>query len=210
MCWIPSCPTCKMVGLSVVNWRSAASLSHDFKHMYMFWQRERNRKDSKCNKHQCYLFWYDNHKGWKILLATTVNGVDDVGWKHPRWFYLAPLRGCAECWRQNRNWSRAFLVNVKSSTLRIKEGVISLPGTIFFAQFCLQFTPRTAQTAVMIAPLAGKHKSNEDELGTQLVRAVFAEKSYPKIFEMWCTNMGRLSCPMHETSWNTSMWFTML
>ena len=30
-----------------------------------------------------------------------------------------------------------------------------------------QFTPRTAQTAVvMMTPLAGKHKSNENELGT--------------------------------------------
>ena len=74
---------------------------------------------------------------------------------------------------------------VKSLTPRIKEGVISLPVTTCFAQFfCLKFTPRTAQTAVMMAPLAGKHHQNEDELGTQLVRAVFAEKSYPKDFEM--------------------------
>ena len=27
-------------------------------------------------------------------------------------------------------------------------------------------------------------------------------KSYPKGYEMWCTNMSRLSCPKHETSWN--------
>ena len=52
----------------------------------------------------------------------------------------------------------------------------------------------------MMAPLAGKYDFNKDELGTQLVYAVFAEKSYPKGFEMWCTNMGRLSRPKHETS----------
>ena len=44
----------------------------------------------------------------------------------------------------------------------------------------------------MMAPLAGKHKSNEDGLRTQLIHPVFAEKSYPNCFEMWCTNMGRL------------------
>ena len=44
----------------------------------------------------------------------------------------------------------------------------------------------------MMAPLAGKHKSDEDELGTQLVYDVFAEKSYQKRFEMWYTNLGRL------------------
>ena len=27
-------------------------------------------------------------------------------------------------------------------------------------------------------------------------------KSYPKGFDMWCTNMGRLSRPRHEISWN--------
>ena len=52
----------------------------------------------------------------------------------------------------------------------------------------------------MKAPLAGKHKYDEDELGTQLTHPVFAEKSYPKGFEMWCTNMGRLSRPSHEIS----------
>ena len=39
------------------------------------------------------------------------------------------------------------------------------------------FVFSSAQTAVMMAPLVGKLESNEDELGTQLVHAVFAEKS---------------------------------
>ena len=38
--------------------------------------------------------------------------------------------------------------------------------------------------------MAGKHHQNE-ELETQLVHPVFAEKSYPKWFDMWSTNMGR-------------------
>ena len=42
---------------------------------------------------------------------------------------------------------------------------------------CLQRTSTTAQTAMMMVPLDGKHDSNEYELGTQLVYAVFAEKS---------------------------------
>ena len=52
----------------------------------------------------------------------------------------------------------------------------------------------------MMAPLAGKHDLDEDELGTQLVHAVFTEKSYPKGFDMWSITMGRLSRPRHETS----------
>ena len=72
-------------------------------------------------------------------------------------------------------------MNVKSSTRRIKEGIISLSGTIFFAQFCLQFTARTTQTAVMMTPMAGKNKLDEYELGTPLVHVVFVEKSYPKV-----------------------------
>ena len=51
---------------------------------------------SKIVFYQCYLFWYDNHKGWTILSTTTVNRVDSVGWKYLRRFYLAPLRGCAK------------------------------------------------------------------------------------------------------------------
>ena len=43
-----------------------------------------------------YLFWYDNHKGWKILSITTFNRVDSVGWKYLRRFYLTPLHGCAK------------------------------------------------------------------------------------------------------------------
>ena len=44
--------------------------------------------------------------------------------------------------------------------------IVFLPGTIFFALFYLQFTQKTTQTAVMMAPLAGKHESDEDELET--------------------------------------------
>ena len=78
--------------------------------------------------------------------------------------------------------------------------IIFLPGTFFFVLSCLQFTPRTAQTAIKVTSMAGKHHKNEDELGTQLVYAVFAEKSYPKGFDMWITNIGRLRWPRHETS----------
>jgi len=42
--------------------------------------------------------------------------------------------------------------------------------------FCLQGTPRTAQTVVMMAPLTEKYDWNEAGLGTQLVHAVLAEK----------------------------------
>ena len=38
----------------------------------------------------------------------------------------------------------------------------------------------------MMGPLAGKHDQNEDEFGAQLVHAVFAEKSYANIFEIYC------------------------
>ena len=72
-------------------------------------------------------------------------------------------------------------MNVKRSTPRKMEALFSYRGH-FFLIICLHFTPRTAQTAVMMAPLAGKHDSNEDELGTQLVNAVFAEKSSAKVF----------------------------
>ena len=37
--------------------------------------------------------------------------------------------------------------------------------------------PRTAQTAVMMAP-----NCNEDELGTQLVHALFVEKRLAQVF----------------------------
>ena len=75
---------------------------------------------------------------------------------------------------------------------------------------CLQRTLITAQTAIMMAPLAGNHDSNTDELGTQLVHVVVAEKSYAKGFEIECTNLEPLSCPRHEHRETTSMWFTML
>ena len=57
------------------------------------------------------------------------NRIDVVGRKHPRLFYLASLRGCAKCWRQNRDWGRDWLVNVRSSTPGQLEGIFSLPGT---------------------------------------------------------------------------------
>ena len=40
-----------------------------------------------------------------------------------------------------------------------------------------------SRTAIMMVPVGGKHESDEDELETQLVHAVFAEKSYAKVFE---------------------------
>ena len=80
---------------------------------------------------QCYLFWYDNHKGWIFLSTTTVNRIHSIGWKHLRWFYLAPLRGCAKCQEQNRNWGRVWLVNVKSSTPRKTEALFCHRGHFF-------------------------------------------------------------------------------
>ena len=73
---------------------------------------------------------------------------------------------------------------VKCSTPGQKEDIFFLPGTESFALFCLQHTPRTSQTAIVMAPLAGKHGWNEDELGTQLVHVAFAEKPYAKYFEV--------------------------
>ena len=68
-------------------------------------------------------------------------------------------------------------MNVISSTPGQKEGILSYRGLNVLHNLCLQRTLRTAQTAVMISPLAGRHESNEDELGMQLVHAVFSEKS---------------------------------
>ena len=107
--------------------------------------------------HQCYLFWYDNHKGWKFLSTTTFNRVDSVGWKHLRRFNLARLRGCAKCQQQNWNWGRAWLVNVKSSTPRKMEALFSYRGHLFSHNLCLHFTPRTALTAIKVRPMTGKH-----------------------------------------------------
>ena len=64
------------------------------------------------------------------------------------------------------------------------EGIFPHRGLKVLNGLYLQHTPRTAQTAIMMAPLAGKHDSNEDELGTQLVYAVFAEKSETKGFKV--------------------------
>lgn len=44
----------------------------------------------------------------------------------------------------------------------------------------LQLTLRTAQTIVIMTPLAGEHDLNEDDLWMQLVYTVFSEKSYGK------------------------------
>ena len=57
------------------------------------------------------------------------------------------------------------------------EGIFSYRGLKLLHSLCLQRKPRTAQTAVMMTVLTRKHGWNEDELGTQLVHAVFAEKS---------------------------------
>ena len=45
-------------------------------------------------------------------------------------------------------------------------------------------TPIHFVKTIMMKTLAGKHESNKDELGTQLVNAVFAEKLYTKRFKM--------------------------
>ena len=65
------------------------------------------------------------------MFTTTVNRVDRVGWKHLRQFYFAPLRGCAKWQQQNQNWGRAWLVNVKSSTPRIKKALFPYQGQFF-------------------------------------------------------------------------------
>ena len=83
----------------------------------------------------CYLFWYDNHKGWKLLSATTVKNVDSVGWKYLRRFNLVLLRGCAKCQQQNRNWGRGWLVNVKSSTPRKIEALFCYRGQFILNGF---------------------------------------------------------------------------
>ena len=68
-------------------------------------------------------------------------------------------------------------MNIKSSTPGQKEGVFPYRGLKVLHNLCLQCTPRTEQTANMMAPLSGKHGSNDDGLGMQLVHAVFAEES---------------------------------
>jgi len=61
---------------------------------------------------------------------------------------------------------------------RKKRGKTFFPtGNCNLRVICLQRTPRTAQTPIEMAPRAGKHESNKDELETQLVHAVFSEKS---------------------------------
>ena len=57
-------------------------------------------------------------------------------------------------------------MNVKRSTPEQLEGMVSYRGLKVLHSLCLQRTPITAQTAVMMAPLAGKHDSNEDDLAT--------------------------------------------
>ena len=70
-------------------------------------------------------------QGWKCLSTTTVNRVDSIGWKHLSRFYLAPLRRCVKCQEQNRNWGRAWLVNVKCSTPRKTEALFCHRGQLF-------------------------------------------------------------------------------
>ena len=65
----------------------------------------------------------NKQKGRKELSTRTVNRVYSSRWKHIRLFYLAPR------WRQNRNWGRAWLVNVKSWIPGQLENIFSLPGT---------------------------------------------------------------------------------
>ena len=60
-----------------------------------------------------------------LLPTTAINRAYGVGWKYLRRFYLSPSRGGVKCWRQNRDWGRAWLVNVKSSTPGQKEGIFS-------------------------------------------------------------------------------------
>ena len=82
-----------------------------------------------------------------------------------------------------------------------KNGSIILPpGTFFFALFVSPVHTKNSTNSSYDGTNGWETSLNEEELETQLVYTVFAEKSYPKGFEMWCTNMGRLSCPRHETS----------
>ena len=101
-------------------------------------------------------------------------------------------------------------MNVKSSTTGYTEDIFSCRGLKVLHSLCLQRTPRTAKTAVMMTVLTKKHGWNKDELGTQLVYAVFAEKSQMHIFissvPIWATFVDR-GTKGRETS---SMCFTTL
>ena len=57
------------------------------------------------------------------------------------------------------------------------EGIFPYRGLKVLHSLCLQRTPITVLSAIIMAPLAGKHDSNENELGTQLIHVIFTEKS---------------------------------
>ena len=65
--------------------------------------------------------------------------------------------------------------------LNSRTDFFSLPGTAASEYLCLQCTPRIAQTTIMVAPLAWKHDSNEDELRTHQIHAVLAENIKQKV-----------------------------
>ena len=123
---------------------------------------------SYLHAHQCYLFWYDNHKGWKTLSTTTVNRVDSTGWKLLRRFYLAPLRGCVKCQQQNRNWGRTWLVNVKSSTPRKMEAL---------------FSYSRGMRHLKLIPLAGQNREKNVK--------TFCSKLFKNLPELTC-NSGKI------------------
>lgn len=69
------------------------------------------------------------------LSPTTVNGGDTVDGKHLSlivssfWHFYV---GCAKHWPQSRTWGRAWLVNLKTSALEQKEGILIQPGAVCF------------------------------------------------------------------------------
>lgn len=68
-------------------------------------------------------------------------------------------------------------MKMKSSTLGMAGGIFSYRGLQAMNSLCIQHTSRTAQTAIEMAPMAGKHDSNEDKLGMELVYDLFTDKS---------------------------------
>ena len=78
---------------------------------------------------------------------------------------------------------------------------IFLPGTIFFAKFVSSVHTKNSTNSSYDGTNGWDINRMKISLKRNSIHPVFAEKSYPKRFEM-CTNMGRLSCPRHETPWN--------
>ena len=62
------------------------------------------------------------------------------------------------------------------------EGIFPDRGLQALNKLCLKCTLKTPQTANEMDPAGGKHDSNEDELGTESVHAVFGYKISSKRF----------------------------